>query len=449
MSADTRDLEPARLLWLQPPFLRPPSSLTRRQERVFLLVGLAALFAGYNESVFAFAIPQIQASLHIAEDRVGSTLTIFRLAVFGAMALSMLADVLGRRRLLLFTIVGQAFATLGSAFAPDYAVFVACQVAVRVFSFAEMSLCFVVIIEEMSAASRGWSVGALAAMNNLGGGIVALVFGFVTLIPYGWRSLYAIGAVPLFIVAFLRRRLPETQRFEIREREIRKLTSHAAVSFDLIRRLATEYPGRVVAALVAGFFWAAAAAPAGSFGIKYMQQTLGFAPWQTTLIIVPGGMIALWFNIMAGRLSDRIGRKTVIIASAILTAITYAVFYSGLKGFFMGPFWAVCFFFGLTTDTLYSGLSTEIFPTAYRATLGAIGTTVSALGAALSLYFEGSLFDFFGRHGPAVSLPLAGVIVAIAAIAFLPEPAGKVLEEISEAAPVPREEEFTSETVRP
>jgi hypothetical protein len=121
----------------------------------------------------------------------------------------------------------------------------------------------------------------------------------------------------------------------------------------------------------------------------------------------------------------------VICTSALLTAITYAFFYSGVKGLFMGPFWAICFFFGLATDTLYSGISAEIFPTAYRATIGAIGTTIAALGAALSLYFEGLLYDRLGGHGPAVSVPLAGVLLAIAAIAFLPEPAGKVLEEIS------------------
>jgi putative MFS transporter len=449
MTERTRDSEPARLLWLQPPVLRPPGSITRRQERVFLLVGLAALFAGYNESIFAFAIPQIQASLHIPEDRVGVTLTIFRLAVFGAMAFSLLADVFGRRRLLLFTIVGQAFATLGSAFAPDYAVFVACQIAVRVFSYAELSLCFVVIVEEMSAASRGWSVGALAAMNNLGGGIVSLTFAFVTVIPYGWRSLYAIGSVPLFIVAFLRRRLPETQRFEIRASEAKRLASHVAVALDLIRRLVTEYPGRVTATLLAGFCWAASVAPAANLGIKYMQQTLGYAPWQTTLIIVPGGMFALGFNILAGRVSDRVGRKTVIVVCALLTAVTYAFYYSGLKGALMGPWWAICFFFGLTTDTLYSGISAEVFPTTYRATLGAISSTVSALGAALSLYFEGPLYDLLGGHGPAVSVPLAAVLPTIAFIALLPEPAGKVLEEISNSDRAKRGSESTPATALP
>jgi len=47
-----------------------------------------------------------------------------------------------------------------------------------------------------------------------------------------------------------------------------------------------------------------------------------------------------------------------------------------------------------------------------------------------------------GGHGPAISLLLAGVVIMVGAVALLPEPAGKVLEEISEqplaAAPAVR-----------
>jgi putative MFS transporter len=432
MTEYPRDHEPARLLWLQPPFLHPPSKITRRQERVFLLVGIAALFAGYNQSAFGFALPQIQASLHIAEDQVGPTAMWFRLAVLGAMALAMLADVLGRRTLLLYTIAGQAIATLGSALAPTYAVFVACQIATNVFCGAEMSLCFVVIVEEMSAPLRGWSVGTLAAMQNFGGGVMAIAFAFVNVLPYGWRSLYAIGAVPLFVVAFLRRRLPETERFEVREAEVRKLASHFAATIEILRRLVSEHPRRVLAIGLAGLFWAFAGAPAGALSIKYLQQTLGYAPWQTTLIVVPGGFFALMFNILVGRLSDRVGRKTVIVTGALLYAVVFAVYFSGLRGPFMPALWAASFFFGLTTDTLLSGLSVEIFPTAYRATVGGLGSLFAALGAAIGLTLEGRFYDVLGGHGPAASVMLPGVLAMVAAVAFLPEPAGKVLEEVSE-----------------
>lgn len=434
MNTSARDDEPAKLLWLQPSFLKPPHSITRRQERIFLLVGLAALFAGYNESVFDFAIPQIQASFHIAENRVGPTFMLFRLAVIGAMALTVMADLIGRRRLLLFTIVGQALATLGSAFAPNYDVFITLQILIRIFSGTELALCYVVIIEEMNANMRGWSVGMLAALNNTGGGLLAVAFAFVNVIPYGWRALYALGAIPLFVVAFLRRRLPETRRFEIRASEVKKFTSHLAISLDLVRRIATEYPGRVITMIVVGTSWAFAMAPAGSLGIKYLQQTLGYAPWQTTLITVPGGMVALWFNILAGRLSDRIGRRRVIAGSAVMAAVFYAIFFSGLKGPLIGPLWTVCFFFGLTTDTLLAALGAEIFPTAYRATVGALSSLFTAGASSVSLYLEGALYDRLGGHGPAILVPLVVVACTVAALFFLPEPAGRVLEEIADSS---------------
>ena len=106
----------------------------------------------------------------------------------------------------------------------------------------------------------------------------------------------------------------------------------------------------------------------------------------------------------------------------------------------MGPLWAVSFFFGLSTDTLFSALTTEIFPTAYRATISGLGSLFSAMGAAIGLLLEGRLYDLLGGHGPAISSLLIGIVVMVACVAFLPEPAGKILEEISDQPAAPLEE---------
>jgi hypothetical protein len=111
-----------------------------------------------------------------------------------------------------------------------------------------------------------------------------------------------------------------------------------------------------------------------------------------------------------------------------------------LRGSWVGPIWAVSFFFGLSTDTLFNALTTEIFPTAYRATISGLGSLFTAMGGALGLLLEGRLYDLLGGHGPAISALLIGVVVMVAAIAFLPEPAGKVLEEISDHPVAPFEE---------
>src|SRR6202012_474718 len=167
------DDQPAKFRWL-PPGLRPKVAMTVRQERVFLLIGIATLFAGYDMSVYGLAIPRIQLSLHIPEDQVGLTITYFRIATIVAMPLAAMADLVGRRRVLLVTILGQGLCTLATAFAADYTQFVWLQILTRVFGYCEEMLVFVAIAEEVSAAARGWSNGTLSALYYVGIGVASL-----------------------------------------------------------------------------------------------------------------------------------------------------------------------------------------------------------------------------------------------------------------------------------
>ncbi len=176
------DASPARFAWL-PPGLRPPVAMQWRQERIFLLVGAAALFAGYDQNVFGFAIPQIQASLHIPENEIGLTVSYFRLAALVALLIAASADLVGRRRLLLVTLFGQGFFTLITAFAPDYTSFVWAQALTRVFGYAEEMLCWVVIVEEVAAGARGGANGTIASPYHLGAGLASLMFAMITILP--------------------------------------------------------------------------------------------------------------------------------------------------------------------------------------------------------------------------------------------------------------------------
>jgi MFS family permease len=427
------DEQPANFYWLVPG-LRPPVVLKKRQERIFLLVGMAALFAGYDLNVFGLALPQIQASLHIPENQTGITVAIFRLAAFFALALATSADIVGRRRLLLITIFGQALATLATAFVLDANQFIVAQFITRVFGYAEEILCVVVIVEEMDEHSRGWATGTFGALDSTGAGLASLVFAFVTMLPYGWRAIYVIGALPMLLLAYLRRRLPETQRFEVRKDQVVRLQSRAAAALDMARRIAREYPGRIALILLAvgayGFSIGASTVLMG----KYLQQTLHYAPWQVTALYIPGGFAALALNIVAGRLSDRWGRKPVLSATVLIMAASFAVFYSGVGGIIVPVVWIIALFAFFSTDALLSGYAIELVPTAYRATMSGLRYLVAILAGAASLALEGVFYDWLGGHGPAISLSLAAAPLVLVAVYFLPEPAGKTLEEMSGVA---------------
>jgi putative MFS transporter len=435
------DEQPARFLWLQPPFLRPKLPMSRAHERLFLLVGIAALFAGYDMNIFGLALQQIQAGLNIPEDRLTATVSLFRLASFAALGLAYCADLVGRRRLLLITITGQAIATLLTAFSANYEQFVAYQILTRVFGYAEEMLCFVVIVEEVDARLRGWSSGLLAAMDSTGAGVASLVFAFVNMLPYGWRTIYVIGALPLFLVAFLRRRLPETKRFQLSGGEAKRLASRVSDAATILRRLATEYPGRLSAILVVCSTYAFAVASAPVLMAKFLQQHFGYTPGEVTMLFVPGGFIALGLSILAGRLSDRIGRKPVLMTTLVITAGGYLWLFNAPTGESAALAWIVGIFGGFTSDALVAGFALEIVPTAYRATVSGIRYSGGTIGGALGLLLEGFLYDRFHSHATAISALLGVTLISVVAVLFLPEPAGRVLEDIaggpdSEANPV-------------
>jgi MFS family permease len=292
-------------------------------------------------------------------------------------------------------------------------------------------LCIVVVVEVVTAGVRGWAVGGLSMLLYTGAGLASLCFAFVTILPGHWRALYVIGGLSLFFVAFLRRRLPETERFKLRHEEVVHVGARIGGALDMMRRIAREYPGRIALILIIVSAYGFAMAPAVVLANKYLQQTLHFAPWQTTALVIPGGLVALWLNVFAGRMSDRFGRKPVTIILMSVSGVCFAFFYSGMHGWPVAPLWVLSYFAYFSTDALTSGFALEIVPTAYRATVSGLRYAFNTVLGGVSLALEGVWYDTFHSHGPAISIFLLAIPIALIGILFLPEPARRELEEIT------------------
>jgi hypothetical protein len=109
----------------------------------------------------------------------------------------------------------------------------------------------------------------------------------------------------------------------------------------------------------------------------------------------------------------------------------FGVLYSGIHWNYVSWMWAFGFFGFISADSLFAGLSAEIFPTAYRATVSGLRYLFSILFGALSLALEGPLYNWLGGHGPALMVLLATMPIAMIAVMQLPEPAGRELEDVA------------------
>jgi putative MFS transporter len=290
-------------------------------------------------------------------------------------------------------------------------------------------LLFVVIAEEIQAKARGWANSTIIAFYFTGAGLAAGVFGAVNILPGGWRALYVIGSIPIFLVAFLRQRLPETKRFESQSETGLK----RGAILGLLRDIARQYPGRVVTVIIAAAAFGFAISPATLLAQKYLQDAYHYTPAQVSLILIPGGLIGLGLTIAAGRLSDRLGRKPMAIAMAALTGISFFFFFNGAPAWAVPILWVLGFFGFFAGDTLIAGFALEIVPTHYRATVGGLRYAIEIGVGAAALALEGLLYDRLGGHGPAIQWLLASIPITMIAVLFLPEPAGKSLEELSGA----------------
>ncbi|MBB4839803.1 MHS family alpha-ketoglutarate permease-like MFS transporter [Sphingomonas kyeonggiensis] len=134
---------------------------------------------------------------------------------------------------------------------------------------------------------------------------------------WGWRIPFAVGGVLALGVFWLRRRLAETESFAKRE------TTKKSSALALVREHPRE--AAVVMLLTAGgtlAFYAYTIYP-----IAFLKKTAGFSDSAATQVNAAALFVFMAIQPLAGALSDRIGRKPLMIAFGVLgTLLSYPIF---------------------------------------------------------------------------------------------------------------------------
>jgi len=425
-----------RPAWLdRVPFLGEPPKLTRRQWSVLGLVSAASFFDQYDAGLFSLALKQIQMELSIPEQSVGTLSSLVALGSLPALLLTWAADRLGRRRLLMATVLAYTLLTGATAFSPSAAVFVALQFFAKMFITAEYALAVVVIGEELDDDARGWGIGALGALSACGHGLAFALFGLVELLPFGWRSLYLVGLAPLLMIAWLRRDMTETRHFArlAAARAQSQTTPHGMLA--PLVSLVRQYPLRFAAVGSLYLLLGVSQHAAFFFAPKYLQEVHAFTPALVSLLGFFGGAVAVFANSLTGRWSDQLGRKRLALVFLTALPVVIVLFYNTWWGF-LPVLWIGMLFFGMGSGVLLALFGIELFPTSYRSTAAGMRAGLGTIGAVLGLSLESALYAVLGSHWLAISLLACFALMgpAIVLLAF-PETSGRSLDEISPERP--------------
>lgn len=416
--------------WWIPPILGGvPAQIEAAHLRLLGLVSLAMLFENYDLCMLGHSLPQIAKAFDLDDVELGWFTTLTRLGALAAIFVLPLADRIGRRRLLLLSLVGMSMGSVLTALAQSPVQFVAAQIATRSFIISAAVTSFVMVSEEFPAANRGWGIGILGGVGAVGFGLGTLLYGFVQWLPFGWRALYAIGVLPLLLLPMMARGLQETARFTASQSDnIDGGTTQGILRpfADLLRRS----PGRVAAVASIGALANAGIGPSFQFVSQFLQIERDWTPGTFAAFSIGFGAIAVLGNPLAGHLSDRFGRR--VVASVVLGLFPLATmaFYLGPPALIALP-WTLMLLLAMASSVCVRTLATEVFPTAYRGTGAGMIALIETVGATTGLMAYTLLVTALGSQVVAISSVVTVCFGAAACVLLVPETAQRALEDVS------------------
>jgi len=240
--------------------------------------------------------------------------------------------------------------------------------------------------------------------------------------------LYLIGFVPLLLMPFLSRRVPETRRFLEMQRAGGITTGGwARPMIDLL----TSYPFRSAAVGLMALVVTAGSSPAFGLLSDFVQTTHGWKPSSYSLMAIVAGTFGVVGNTMMGRAADRWGRRPVgLMVFGLFPVVVFAAYFG--PGNALPVFWIPMIFLLTGGNVLMRMVATELFPTSSRNTAVGWETLMETLGASIGFALVGAATSGSASIAPAIVV--VGGLTALGAVMIwrFPETAQRELEATSE-----------------
>jgi len=433
----------------------------RFHTHLLLMGGLGYMFDAMDAAVLAFILPVLRTAWNLSSVQIGvlgsSTYIGF---LFGALLAGSLGDLIGRRAVMMSALALYCAASIVSAMVDTWTAFFVARIVAGMGTGAESAIIAPYLAEFVARRYRGSFTGALAGFFSFGFVAAALLGYFI--VPSsdnGWRIVLVITAVPVVMLLWWRRALPESPRWlEARGRE-----KEAAAVLDRIEAVFAR-EGRVLPAPVVE-----AAPPAATGGtllanfaallaarqaritimtwIMWLAITFSyysFFVWIPGLLVqngmsitksfgysiaiycaqIPGYFSAAYFN-------ERIGRQATIATYMVLggvSALGLAFAQTDQHIILAG------ILLSLFMNGTYAGVyayTAEVFPTPIRTTGAGLASAIGRIGAIVSPILVGYLypnFGFAGVFGVTTTVLLLGAVTVV--LMGVPT-RGRSLEEIA------------------
>ena len=302
----------------------------------YLYGSLAALigkhfFTGLNEtSQFIFALLAFAAG--------------FAVRPFGAIVFGRIGDLIGRKYTFLITIIIMGTSTFLVGVLPGYdqigivapVILIALRLLQGLALGGEYGGAATYVAEHAPPGKRGLYTSFIQITATFGLFLSLLVIlgsrlglGDATFDAWGWRIPFLISAVLVAVSVYIRLQLHESPVFQQMKAEGKGSKAPLTEAFGRWGNLKL-----VILALLGATMGQAVVWYTGQFySLYFLTQSLKIDATTANLLIAAALIIGTPFFVFFGWLSDRIGRKTIVLAGCLLAAITYFPIFKGITHF--------------------------------------------------------------------------------------------------------------------
>lgn len=414
-------------------------------------IGAGNAVEWFDWAIYATFASFISGQLFSKEDSTSAflaTMAIFAVGFvarpFGGLVFGLIGDKIGRKASMTGAVALASVGSLIIAITPTYAsigaaaslILLVARLLQGLAHGGEMPSAQTYLAEMAPAPKRGlystliyFSGNAGIVLGTLLGAILTVTLNAEQMAAFGWRIPFAIGAVMGLYTLIMRARLKETDQFE-EQKAAKAAGGNAGPSIfaQVIAswRKALQVIGLTVGLTVVYYIWSIST-PA--YAISVLKMDAATALW----IGVGANLVFMAALPFWGKLSDRIGRRPVLIISCLGGAALQFPMSSLVKGEAWQLFVAmsVMLIFIAASASIVPAVYAELFPTAIRTVGVAIpyAICVAAFGGTAA-FLQAGFNAWFGMHtGPMVFSVYAMILLLISAVTSykLPESAGKDL----------------------
>ena len=392
-----------------------PTSLTQPKASPGIIVfalWLLVFAASSQIMIITPILPQIGQELGIGESALGTLVSAYSIMVgVFAIAAGPVSDKFGRRRILLLGTGVMTGALLMHHFVVGYYSFLAVRVGAGCAGGILSGSAISYIGDFFPYNRRGWAAGWV--MSGMAfGQIAGIPIGIVLAGVYGFKVpfyLFAAVMAATFVLIWFRVPQPDVQR------TVGRLTISGAV-----RNYRAMLAKSEIAAAAFAYFTMFLGVSLYVVYLPYwLEQSLGASPNAIASLFVVGGIANVLTGPQAGKLSDRIGRKPVILLSCVGLSIVMA-----LTTVLVREFWVAYLLYFATMVLVamrlspFSALLTALVSDELRGSLMSMTIALGQVGFAVGAATAGPLYSRFG-YGSNTVVGAAAVLVMAGIVAYL------------------------------